>query len=117
MKSLFKSILVAIIGMALVAPLAYGSDAAQPAKKRAAAKAKTPPQPSLQDQIQALRQALDTQASQIDSLKTGMAEKDERLQPTRKQQQQRHRRTHPPATPPSARMRQRSQRCKPQWRT
>jgi hypothetical protein len=79
MKSLFKSILVAITGIALVAPLAYGSDAAQPAKKRAAAKAKTPPQPSLQDQIQALRQALDSQASQIDSLKTGMAEKDERL--------------------------------------
>jgi hypothetical protein len=80
MKSLFKSFLGATIAIALVAPLAYGADAAQPVKKRtAAAKAKTPPQPTLQEQIQALRQALDTQSSQIESLKTGMAEKDERL--------------------------------------
>jgi len=80
MKSFSKSITLAIMGIALIAPFAHGSDKDQPAKKRVtAAKAKTPPQPTLQDQIQALRQALDTQASQIDSLKTGMAEKDERL--------------------------------------
>jgi hypothetical protein len=79
MKSLFKSILVATIGIVLVAPLAHGSDKDQPAKKRTSAKSKTPPPPTLQDQIQALRQALETQAGQIESLKTGMAEKDDRL--------------------------------------
>jgi len=60
----------------------YGQSAVtQPAVKKhtAAKKTKTPPVPSVQDQIQVLRQQMEDQAKQIESLKTGMAEKDAEL--------------------------------------
>jgi hypothetical protein len=49
-------------------------------KHNVAAKIKTPRPPTVEEQIQTLRQQLENQASQIDNLKTGMAEKDARLQ-------------------------------------
>jgi hypothetical protein len=58
-----------------------GSNPIRPAKKHVAiTKAKTPRPPTVEDQIKELRQQLESQASQIDSLKTGMVEKDARLQ-------------------------------------
>jgi hypothetical protein len=53
----------------------------QPAVKKhvAAKKAKTPPPPTVQEQIQALRQQMEDQAKQIEGLKTGMAQKDAEL--------------------------------------
>jgi len=49
-----------------------------------AKKAKTPPKPGLEEQIQALRKQLENQAVQIDALKNGMAEKDARLRQAEK---------------------------------
>ena len=80
MKHYFRKLLGATLAFGLVASISYASDATPPAKKNAATKkAKAAAQPSLAEQVQALRQALDSQASQIESLKTGMAEKDEKL--------------------------------------
>ena len=80
MKLYFRKLLGATLALGLVASISYASDATPPAKKSAASKrTKAPAQPSLADQVEALRQALDHQASQIESLKSGMAEKDEKL--------------------------------------
>ena len=55
----------------------YAQSGDQPAPKHhTARKSEAPPQPSVQDQIQALRQEMQTQ---IDSLKSSLAEKDEQL--------------------------------------
>jgi hypothetical protein len=74
-----------ILAVALVALSASASGFAQstPAKKHSstqkAAAPKTPPSPSVEEQIQALRQALDSQGIQIDNLKSDLADKDARL--------------------------------------
>jgi len=60
----------------------YGQTAThQPAVKThvASHKAKTPLPPTVQEQIQALRQQMEDQAKQIEGLKTGMAQKDAEL--------------------------------------
>jgi hypothetical protein len=56
-----------------------GQTEAKGKKPVAQRKAKTPPAPTLQEQIEALRQQLNQQASQIESLKSDMAAKDARL--------------------------------------
>jgi len=58
--------------------------AAQPPIKKhtATQKAKTPPAPTVLDQIQAMQKQLADQVVQIESLKTGMAEKDAQLKKT-----------------------------------
>jgi len=67
----------AILAASLVASYAYTQDATPPAKKHTATKkAKTPPPPTVEEQIQALRQDLETQ---INSLKNDLANKDEQL--------------------------------------
>jgi hypothetical protein len=76
-----KTVAAIIVAAGLVASAAYASDdAPPPAKKHAttkkAAKPKTPPPPSVEDQIQSLRQEMQTQ---IDSLKTNLADKDAQL--------------------------------------
>jgi hypothetical protein len=73
----------ALLAVCLVPSYAQTSETKPPVKKHVAApKAKTPPAPTVQEQIQALRQQLQDQASQIESLKTGMAEKDAQLKKT-----------------------------------
>ena len=75
----------AIAAIALTAATASASDPAPAAKKHASAKkAKTPPAPSVQEQIQALRQSLENQGAQINSLKDDLAAKDARLQQAEK---------------------------------
>jgi hypothetical protein len=72
-----KAAAAAIAAASLIASYAYASDPTPLAKKHVATKkAKTPPPPTVAEQIQALRQELE---GQIDSLKTNLAEKDAQL--------------------------------------
>jgi Skp family chaperone for outer membrane proteins len=67
----------AILAATLVVSYVYASDPTPPAKKHAATrKAKTPPGPTLQQQIQSLRQEFQ---GQIDGLKSNLADKDAQL--------------------------------------
>jgi hypothetical protein len=67
----------AILAASLIAPCGYASDATPPAKKHTATKkAKTPPPPTVGEQIQALRQELE---GQINGLKSDLADKDAQL--------------------------------------
>jgi hypothetical protein len=69
-----------ILTAILTVPFAHAQDATPPVKKHAPAKkVKTPPPPTLAQQVQALRDALANQGTQIDSLKTDLADKDVRL--------------------------------------
>jgi hypothetical protein len=66
-----------VLAACLVASFAFASNAAPPVKKHAIAKkAKTPPPPSVADQIQALKDQLE---GEINSLKTSLADKDAQL--------------------------------------
>jgi hypothetical protein len=71
-----KNAVTVIVAASLLASSVYASDPA-PAKKHVATKkATTPPPPTVAEQIQALRQEMQ---SQIDSLKTNLADKDAQL--------------------------------------
>jgi hypothetical protein len=74
MKSQMKVVAAAILAASLVGTQAYAGDPPAPAKKHAAAK--KPPKPSVEDQINALRQEMQTQ---IDGLKSDLASKDTQL--------------------------------------
>ena len=74
MKSQMKMVAAAILAASLVGTNAYAGDPPAPAKKHAAAK--KPPKPTVEDQINALRQELQ---GQIDSLKSDLAAKDAQL--------------------------------------
>src|ERR1035437_3250076 len=77
MNFTLKTAAIAIMAAGLVASSAFAEDAAPPAKKHVATrKAKTPPPPTVAEQIQALRQDLE---NQINSLKTDLADKDAQL--------------------------------------
>src|SRR3974390_3217693 len=67
-----KSAFAVILAVSLVSTSGYASDATPPAKKRAA----KPKGPSVEDQIQALRQEMQ---GQIDSLKKDLSDKDAQL--------------------------------------
>jgi hypothetical protein len=72
-----KSAAVAVLAASLVASYAYAQDAKPAAKKHVATKkAKTPPPPTVAEQIETLRQEL---LGQINSLKTDLATKDAQL--------------------------------------
>jgi len=72
-----KTAAAACVAVGLVAYSAYASDPLPPVKKHVAAKkATTPPAPSVADQIDALRQEMQ---SQINGLKTDLADKDMQL--------------------------------------
>jgi hypothetical protein len=73
MKSQMKTVAAAILAASLVGSYAYAGDPPAPAKKHAS---KTPPKPSVEDQINALRQEMQTQ---IDSLRSDLAAKDAQL--------------------------------------
>jgi hypothetical protein len=70
-----RSVAAVILATSLVASNAYAEDATPPAKKHVK-KEKTPPPPSVQDQIQSLRQDMQ---QQIDGLKSDLAAKDAEL--------------------------------------
>ena len=73
-----KTAAVAILAASLIASYAYAGDPTPPVKKHIATKkAKTPPPPTVAEQIQALRQELE---GQINGLKTDLADKDAQLQ-------------------------------------
>ena len=73
----FKATAAGILAVSLVASYAYANGAPAAAKKHTAtSRTKTPPTPSVEDQIQALRNELQ---SEIDSLKDALATKDEQL--------------------------------------
>jgi hypothetical protein len=77
MKFRLKSVAAAILAVSLVASYSYAQDSTPPAKKHTATKkAKTPPGPTVEEQIQALRQDLE---KEIDGLKTDLANKDAQL--------------------------------------
>lgn len=77
MKFRLNTAAAAVLAVSLVAGYACASDATPPVKKHTATKkVKTPPPPTVQDQIQSLRQDLETQ---INSLKTDLAAKDAQL--------------------------------------
>jgi hypothetical protein len=67
-----KSAAAVILAVSLVSPTGYASDATPPAKKKAA----KPKGPSVEDQIQSLRQEMQ---GQIDGLKKDLADKDAQL--------------------------------------
>ena len=70
-----KTTAAAILAVSLVALSANASDPPPPAKKHPATKkAKTPPGPTVEEQIQILRQEMQ---GQIDGLKTDLATKDD----------------------------------------
>ena len=72
-----KNAAAAILAASLVCSAAYADGPATPVKKHTAAKkAKTPPPPTVEEQIQALKQDLE---NQINGLKTDLADKDAQL--------------------------------------
>jgi hypothetical protein len=74
----FKIAAAAILAVSLVSSYGQTSATNPPVKRHTATKkAKTPPPPTVEEQIQALRQELE---GQINALKTGLAEKDAQLQ-------------------------------------
>ena len=77
-----KPAAAALMAVALVATAAYASDATPPAKKHVTTTkkaAKKPAAPTVEQQIETLRQALADQGSQIQGLKSDLQEKDARL--------------------------------------
>jgi hypothetical protein len=73
-----KTAAAALLAASLVASYGYAAEGTTPAKKHVAAKkAKTPPAPTVQEQIQELRRELE---GQINGLKTSLADKDAQLQ-------------------------------------
>jgi hypothetical protein len=81
MRFRFNAAAAAVLAFSFVACYGQTSETTPQVKKQTAQKkAKAPVAPTVAEQIQALRRALDNQASQIDSLKAGMAEKDAQLQ-------------------------------------
>ncbi len=73
----FKATAAGILAVSLIASYAHANGAPPAAKKHpATSRTKTPPPPSVEDQIQALRNELQ---SEIDSLKNALATKDEQL--------------------------------------
>jgi len=77
MKFRLKTAAAALLAASLVASYAYASDPMPPAKKHTATKkAKTPPPPTVEDQIQALKQELE---GEINGLKADLAAKDAQL--------------------------------------
>jgi hypothetical protein len=73
-----KTAAAALLAASLVASYGYAAEGKTTAKKHVAAKkAKTPPPPTVQDQIQELRRELE---GQINGLKTSLADKDAQLQ-------------------------------------
>ncbi len=69
-----KTVAAGILAASLVVSYAYASDPTPPAKKHAATrKAKAPAGPTVEEQIQSMRQEFQ---GQIDSLKSNLAEKD-----------------------------------------
>jgi len=80
MKCKFQAIATAIAAAGFIASFAYASDPPSSTAKRAATStSKKPAAPTVEEQIQSLRQALENQASQIEILKSGMTAKDELL--------------------------------------
>jgi hypothetical protein len=78
MNSRFRIAAAAILAASLVGTYGYASDPKPPVKKHTATKkAKTPPPPSVEEQIQKLRSELE---GQINGLKTNLADKDAQLQ-------------------------------------
>ena len=77
----FKNAAAALMAVALVATAAYASDTTPPVKKHTTTKkaAKRPAGPTVEEQIQTLRQALADQGGQIQNLKSDLSEKDARL--------------------------------------
>jgi hypothetical protein len=77
------AILLVLLLLLFSATAVFASDPAPPAKKLAvikkAAKAKAAAAPTVEEQIQALRQALAEQGRQIDSLKNDLSDEDARL--------------------------------------
>jgi hypothetical protein len=78
MNFTIKTVAVAImaVGLAGTCVLASGQDTMAPKKQSVKKKAKTPPGPTVEEQIQTLRQEMQ---GQIDGLKTDLATKDEQL--------------------------------------
>jgi hypothetical protein len=78
----FTATAAAILAVSLIVPCGFASDTATPQKKQTTTKAtkakkeKAPPAPSVQDQIQALRQELE---GQINGLKSDLSTKDAQL--------------------------------------
>jgi len=80
MKLKRNTIAAAILTASVIASYAYASDATPSAKKHPVTKkAKAPAKPSVEDQLQTLRQALESQGAQINGLKSDLADKDARL--------------------------------------
>ncbi|MGA3049783.1 MAG: hypothetical protein ABSD67_24480 [Terracidiphilus sp.] len=69
----------AFFAVTLAASVAYPQDAPAPKKQAVAKKTKAPPAPSVTDQIQELRQALEVQGNKINSLQTDLSNKDVQL--------------------------------------
>lgn len=80
MKFRFETTAAALMAVSLAATAAYASGPVPPVKKHTTTKkAKAPAAPTLEEQIQALQQALAAQGGQIQNLKEDLSEKDARL--------------------------------------
>lgn len=78
-----KTATAVVLAASLVSSYSYASNATPAAKKHVATKrAKTPPAPSVQEQILELRRELQSHELQINALKADLAEKDAQLKQT-----------------------------------
>jgi len=77
----FKTAAAALMAVALVATAAHASDPTPTVKKHVATKkaANKPAGPTVEEQIETLRQALANQGTEIESLKSNLSDKDARL--------------------------------------
>jgi hypothetical protein len=71
-----RTVAAGMMAASLVVSYALASDTTPPVKKHVARKAATPPGPTVQEQIDSLRQEFQ---GQIDSLKSNLADKDTQL--------------------------------------
>src|SRR5690242_3733153 len=76
MKLRLRTAVAALLAISLVSTCAGASDATPPPKKHSPRKAAQPKGPTVEEQIQSLRQEMQ---GQIDSLKTSLSDKDAQL--------------------------------------
>ncbi|HUY94389.1 MAG TPA: hypothetical protein VMU71_03790 [Terracidiphilus sp.] len=86
MNSRMKAVAAIVLAASVVSSYAYAGDGAAAAKKHAVhKKAAAPKGPTVEEQIEALRQQLQSQQGQIDNLKNDLTTKDEQLKQAQQQ--------------------------------
>lgn len=85
MNSRMKAVAAIVLAACVVSSYAYAGEGAPAAKKHAVHKKAAPKGPTVEEQIDALRQQMQQQQGQIDSLRNDLATKDEQLKQAQQQ--------------------------------